>query len=79
MPEVGFEHTITASERTKTVHASNHSATVTGINACDTAKFTFFEMYISLRYWVFGLCPSSGFFLNNNEKHNEGAPSKGPN
>jgi hypothetical protein len=21
------------------------------------------------RYWVFGLCPSSGFFLNNNEKH----------
>jgi hypothetical protein len=21
-------------------------------------------------YWVFGLCPSSGFFLNNNEKHN---------
>jgi hypothetical protein len=20
------------------------------------------------RYWVFGLCPSSGFFLNNNEK-----------
>jgi hypothetical protein len=22
------------------------------------------------RYWVFGLCPSSGFFLNNNEKHN---------
>jgi hypothetical protein len=24
----------------------------------------------SLRYWVFGLCPSSGFFLNNNEKHN---------
>jgi hypothetical protein len=22
------------------------------------------------RYWVFGLRPSSGFFLNNNEKHN---------
>jgi hypothetical protein len=22
----------------------------------------------SQRYWVFGLCPSSGFFLNNNEK-----------
>jgi hypothetical protein len=21
------------------------------------------------RYWVFGLCPSSGFFLNNNEKN----------
>jgi hypothetical protein len=25
---------------------------------------------IRQRYWVFGLCPSSGFFLNNNEKHN---------
>jgi hypothetical protein len=24
----------------------------------------------SQKYWVFGLCPSSGFFLNNNEKHN---------
>jgi hypothetical protein len=27
-------------------------------------------VYNTLRYWVFGLCPSSGFFLNNNEKHN---------
>jgi hypothetical protein len=25
---------------------------------------------VTQRYWVFGLCPSSGFFLNNNEKHN---------
>jgi hypothetical protein len=26
-------------------------------------------VYNTQRYWVFGLCPSSGFFLNNNEKH----------
>jgi hypothetical protein len=26
-------------------------------------------VYNTQRYWVFGLCPSSGFFLNN-EKHN---------
>jgi hypothetical protein len=32
MPEVGFEPTITASERAKTVHALDHSATVTGHN-----------------------------------------------
>jgi hypothetical protein len=25
-------------------------------------------VYNTQRYWVFGLCPSSGFFLNNNEK-----------
>jgi hypothetical protein len=30
MPEVGFDPTITASERAKIVHASNRSATVTG-------------------------------------------------
>jgi hypothetical protein len=30
MPWVGFEPTITASERTKTVHALDRSATVTG-------------------------------------------------
>jgi hypothetical protein len=30
MPEVGFEPTITASERAKTVHALDSSATVTG-------------------------------------------------
>jgi hypothetical protein len=27
-------------------------------------------VYNTQRYWVFGLCPSSGFFLNNNEKRN---------
>jgi hypothetical protein len=27
-------------------------------------------VYNTQRYCVFGLCPSSGFFLNNNEKHN---------
>jgi hypothetical protein len=25
-------------------------------------------VYNTQRYWVFGLCPSSGVFLNNNEK-----------
>jgi hypothetical protein len=30
MPEAGFEPTITASEQTKTLHALNRSATVTG-------------------------------------------------
>jgi hypothetical protein len=30
MPRVGFEPTITASERAKTVHALDRSATVTG-------------------------------------------------
>jgi hypothetical protein len=25
-------------------------------------------VYNTQRYWVFGLCPSSGYFLNNNEK-----------
>jgi hypothetical protein len=31
MPEAGFEPSITASERAKTVHVLNHSATVTGL------------------------------------------------
>jgi hypothetical protein len=26
-------------------------------------------VYNTQIYWVFGLCPSSGFFLNNNEKN----------
>jgi hypothetical protein len=30
MPEAGFESTITASDRTKIVHALDRSATVTG-------------------------------------------------
>jgi hypothetical protein len=42
MPCVGFEHTITASERAKTVHALDRSATVT-----DRQKFTF---VLFLRY-----------------------------
>jgi hypothetical protein len=32
MPWVGFEHTVPASERAKTVHALDRSATVTGMN-----------------------------------------------
>jgi hypothetical protein len=31
MPRVGFKPTITASKRTKTVQALDHSATVTGV------------------------------------------------
>jgi hypothetical protein len=34
MPKVGFELTITASEGTKTVHALDQSATVTGTKYC---------------------------------------------
>jgi hypothetical protein len=26
------------------------------------------SVFNAQRYWVFGLCPSSGFFLNNNKK-----------
>jgi hypothetical protein len=33
MPSVGFEPTIPASERAKTVHALDRSATVTGFNS----------------------------------------------
>jgi hypothetical protein len=39
MPYVGFEPTIPASERAKTVHALNRSSTVTGlINVYNCAK-----------------------------------------
>jgi hypothetical protein len=34
MPRVGFEPTITASERAKTVHALDRSASVTGAVLC---------------------------------------------
>jgi hypothetical protein len=51
MPCVGFEPTIPASERAKTVHALDRSTTVTGT-----------IMYTTQNYWVFGLCPSSGVF-----------------
>jgi hypothetical protein len=36
MPWVGFEHTVPASERVKTVHALDRSATVTGIKDVTT-------------------------------------------
>jgi hypothetical protein len=38
MPWVGFETTTPASERAKTVHALDRSATVTGLNATTTLK-----------------------------------------
>jgi hypothetical protein len=37
MPWVGFDPTIPASERVKTVHALDRSATVTGIQTLSTA------------------------------------------
>jgi hypothetical protein len=39
MPEVGFEPTITASERAKTVHALDYAATVIGTNRINLLKF----------------------------------------
>jgi hypothetical protein len=43
----------------------NHAAcTVAG--ASKVTKWNVHEIY-SQRYWAFGLCPSSGIFLNNNE------------
>jgi hypothetical protein len=39
MPRVGFEHTIPASERAKTVHALHHSATVTGVYLLNNAEY----------------------------------------
>jgi hypothetical protein len=39
MPCVAFEPTITASERTKTVHALDRSATVTGIPPFTKPKY----------------------------------------
>jgi hypothetical protein len=46
---VGFEPTIPASERAKTVHALDHSATVTGITVSKTVKFK----RISIRHKVY--------------------------
>jgi hypothetical protein len=40
MLRVGFEPTIQASERAKTVHASDHSDTATGSNMCIVPKIT---------------------------------------
>jgi hypothetical protein len=55
MPCVGFEPTITASERAKTVHALDRAATVTGSNlvhhAIQIRKLTYillFELHIIL-------------------------------
>jgi hypothetical protein len=41
-----------------------------GERLCSTCRYyrVLTMVYNTQRYWVFGLCPSSGFFLNNNEK-----------
>jgi hypothetical protein len=40
MPRAGFEHAITASERSKTVHASHRSATATGLRYVMKAPYS---------------------------------------
>jgi hypothetical protein len=47
MPWVGFEHTIPASERAKTVHALDCSATVNGSLSCIR-----FEIYIRMTFLI---------------------------
>jgi hypothetical protein len=48
MPEAGFEPTITASGRAKTVHALDCSATVTGINI----DLRFFIPHVCIYYYT---------------------------
>jgi hypothetical protein len=46
---VGFEHTIPAFERTKTVHALDRAATVIGL--CSTSTHDFTRLASAVRYW----------------------------
>jgi hypothetical protein len=41
MPQVGLEPTISASKGSKTVHALDHSATVTGTRAVESYNLPF--------------------------------------
>jgi hypothetical protein len=47
MSRVGFETTVPVSERAKTVHALDHSATVTGLSSiiCNIYKLYVFDKY----------------------------------
>jgi hypothetical protein len=65
-------------------HVNNHSVfTESDISKLDERLLAYQKEFLCMglvrvhikehklqRYWVFGLCLSSGFFLNNNEKHN---------
>jgi hypothetical protein len=42
MPSVGFEHTIAAFERAKTVHTLDRAATVTGVISYTLCKYKMF-------------------------------------
>jgi hypothetical protein len=48
---VGFEPTIPASERAKTVHALDSSATVTGTTEIYTAAILLLIMYRNKMFW----------------------------
>jgi hypothetical protein len=61
MPRVGFQPTITASERAKTVHALDRSATVTGADVHDTRQlYTYILRYLDRHMYL----TSSHFGLN---------------
>jgi hypothetical protein len=53
MPRVGFEPAIPASERAKTVHALDHSATATG-------REFFLIIYLFFIWFVWPIVPASG-------------------
>jgi hypothetical protein len=61
MPCVGFETTIPSSERAKSVHASDRSATVTG-----NATFTYIHLINVHPFW-----PKNLGFENNERGKNE--------
>jgi hypothetical protein len=49
MPCMGFETTIPASKRTKTIHALDHSATVTGLAPISRHYFTTIAVKIGVQ------------------------------
>jgi hypothetical protein len=48
MPRVGFEPTIPASKRAKTVHLLNHPATVAGLQQFTIFKFLTFFINVTI-------------------------------
>jgi hypothetical protein len=61
MPEVAFEPTITASETAKTVHASDHSATVAGTLQTLPSKNNSEHIYYHLSKCEFTLKTQDGW------------------
>jgi hypothetical protein len=75
MTYVGFEPTIPASERAKTVHAFDCAATVTGSRkTLRSGKYLSSQINFeqTQNYWVFGLCPSSD--IPETREHNVSEP-----